>query len=110
MTGKRNALLQIRIAISIIGIALLAQSLGAQESDFPLFEVIRTWSATTPAIVKSRVEPLWPQTYGRVQSVWLVDAWIDEEGRVRRASLIRPKITPPNGFADAVVTAVRQWT
>ena len=95
-SASRSFHWRIATAMSLIPWLALSPLSAAQDNDFPSFEVVRTWSVTIPAVAKNRVEPMWPQTYARVQSVWLVDAWIDEKGRVKTASVTRPRITSPN--------------
>ena len=103
---KRARHMRIVMVITLIVLAAPSHTSAAQDSDFPPFEVIRTWSATTPGVVKNRVEPTWPRVDGKVMGAVFVDVWIDEAGRVRDA-----RITRSIPIIDAaVLVAVRQWT
>jgi protein TonB len=66
----------------------------------------RIWTRVTPAVVKTRVEPSWPNprlndTHGTI----LLDVWIDEEGNVACVKITRS--IPMND--QAAINAVRQW-
>jgi TonB family protein len=66
----------------------------------------RVWTKTTPAVVKTRVEPSWPipalnDTHGTI----LLDVWIDENGDVSCVKITRSM--PLND--QAAINAVRQW-
>jgi TonB family protein len=66
----------------------------------------RVWTKITPAVVKTRVQPSWPNpflndTHGRI----VLDVWIDENGDVSCVKITRS--IPVND--QAAINAVRQW-
>jgi TonB family protein len=101
--------------IRIFGAALLLattlqQPSAISEGDKPgcaMPAAARVWTVVDPAVVQTRVEPVWPATLrnASVQGTVLLDAWIDAEGRVACV-----KVTRSIPILDtAVVSAVQQW-
>jgi TonB family protein len=67
----------------------------------------RVWSTTTPAVVKTRVEPSWPHPrLNDTRGVLVLDVWIDERGQVVCLEVLQS--IPLND--QAAIDAVRQWT
>jgi TonB family protein len=100
----------IRLLMSVVILLLAAQSptkLATQdECSAEQSQATRVWTKITPAVVKTRVEPAWPNphhndTHGTI----LLDVWIDEKGNVSCVKITRS--IPIND--QAAVNAVRQW-
>jgi TonB family protein len=67
---------------------------------------VRVWSAITPAVLKTRVEPVWPNpSLNDTQGAIILDVWIDESGDVAFVQIVRS--IPVNDAA--AINAVRQW-
>jgi len=68
--------------------------------------VTRVWSAITPAVVKERVEPSWPNPqFNDTHGTIILDVWIDERGNV---SCIKVVLSIPIND-QAAIEAVRRW-
>lgn len=68
--------------------------------------VTRVWSAITPAVVKERVEPSWPNPqFNGIHGTTILDVWIQERGNVSCIKIVRS--IPIND--QAAIEAVRQW-
>jgi len=69
-------------------------------------ESTRVWTTIAPAVVKTRVEPSWPNpALNDTRGTLILDVWIDESGDVACVKIVRS--IPLND--QAAVDAVRQW-
>jgi TonB family protein len=76
------------------------------QSQPPPAPTIRVWSAVTPAVVKTRVEPAWPvPALNDTRGTIVLDVWIDEGGNVAFVQIVRS--IPLDDTAG--INAVRQW-
>jgi TonB family protein len=98
----------IKIVVSAVALLIAVnQSSGSlAQPDCPSHSMTRVWTAISPAVVKTRVEPSWPNihlndTHGEV----VLDAWIDESGNVSCVKITRS--IPMND--QAAIDGVRQW-
>ena len=64
------------------------------------------WTTIAPAVVKTRVEPSWPNSaFNDTRGTLILDVWIDESGGVACVKIVRS--IPLDD--QAAVDAVRQW-
>lgn len=78
----------------------------AKQADTPPEPITRVWSPITPAVVKRKVEPSWPNPrFNDTQGIIILDVWIDESGAVAYVKIVRS--IPLND--PAAIAAVRQW-
>jgi protein TonB len=76
------------------------------QPDAPPAPTIRVWSPIAPAVVKTRVEPSWPNpAFNDPRGVIMLDVWIDEKGDVAYAKITRS--IPLND--QAAIDTVRRW-
>jgi TonB family protein len=69
-------------------------------------ESTRVWTAITPAVVKTRVEPSWPNpAFNDTRGTLILDVWIDEKGDVACVKIVRSIPLDDQAAAEAV----RQW-
>lgn len=90
-----------------LALLLVGQSAsGAVQAQSPPAPIVRVWSAITPAVVQTRVEPTWPgPAVNDTRGTIILDAWIDENGNVPFVQIV--KSIPINDAA--ALNAVRQW-
>jgi periplasmic protein TonB len=64
------------------------------------------WTTVAPAVVKTRVEPSWPNpALNDTRGTIILDVWIDESGNVACVKIVRSIPLDDR----AAVDAVRQW-
>jgi TonB family protein len=64
------------------------------------------WTTIAPAVVKTQVEPSWPNpAFNDTHGTLILDVWIDESGDVACVKIVRS--IPLND--QAAVDAVRRW-
>jgi TonB family protein len=94
--------------VIVIGVLVAGQSVEinvAAQSQSPPPSVC-VWSAITPAVPKTTVEPVWPNPrLNDTHGIIILDVWIDESGDVAFVQIVRS--IPVNDAA--AINAVRQW-
>ena len=66
----------------------------------------RVWTPIIPAVMKTRIEPSWPNpALNDTRGMLILDVWIDEKGDVACVKVVRS--IPIND--QAAIDAVRQW-
>jgi len=69
-------------------------------------ESTSVWTTIAPAVVKTRVEPSWPNpALNDTRGTIILDVWIDESGDVACVKIVRSIPLDDR----AAVEAVRQW-
>jgi len=69
-------------------------------------EATRVWTTIAPAVVKTRVEPSWPNpAFNDTRGTIILDVWIDESGDVACVKIVRSILIND----QAAIDAVRQW-
>lgn len=93
--------------ISAVAMFIFAQQPAQMQSECLAMPITRVWTTITPAIVKTRVEPIWPHPgLNDFRGIIIADVWIDERGDVACVKVLGGLI-PMND--QAAIGAVRQW-
>ena len=95
-----------RIAVCAFLTIVLYQPLGSSTQPDCQRQPTRAWTEINHAVVKTRVEPSWPDPFlNDTEGIIVLDVWIDEKGNVSCVKVTRG--IPIND--RAAVNAVRQW-